>query len=186
MVKWRKRRKFKWRKCHQIWREFRREFSWIKSHQIWRKFWWFCWICHRNCHWNRRKCKGITQFFAFLIENPGRLLYDDAAQYIICFFSSLGQTHVVIRMSKAVEGAGGRSSSGGGGQAWAGLGGAEGGQPASCRCLSCWGGWRWWWPILEMTINHDYFVFQELESKLEASRLRESQLLAEVESVRFF
>ena len=37
-----------------------------------------------------------------------------------------------------------------------------------------------------VTINHDYFVFQELESKLEASRLRESQLLAEVESVRFF
>ena len=102
------------------------------------------------------------------------------------FFSSLGQTHVVIRMSKAVEGAGGRSSSGGGGQAWAGLGGAEGGQPTSCRCLSCWGGWGWWWPILEITINHDYFVFQELESKLEASRLRESQLLAEVESVRFF
>ena len=64
LVNCRKRREFRWRKCHKIWREFRREFSCIKSHKIWPKFGWICWFCHWNCHWNRRKFKGIAQIFA--------------------------------------------------------------------------------------------------------------------------
>ena len=53
---------------------------------------------------------------------------------------------VMTMMMTAAKGARGRSSKRRRSEARTDLDGAEGGQPTSCGCLSCWGRWGWWRP----------------------------------------